>query len=126
MKSPTTNRRKPNAAGLKEANNGSATAQRGWGISLGLAVVLVGIGIGLSAVINPLFGRYVHWDWMTFLARPLGMTRLTGRLFLPSIAPPSRPSPICGRRNSCTAWGASELDTLLPIRKGRNSLLPLK
>ena len=33
-----------------------------------MAAVLVGVGIFLSAVINPLFGRYVHWDWMAVLA----------------------------------------------------------
>ena len=31
----------------------------------------MGIGIGLSAVINPLLGRYVHWDWMAVLAPAL-------------------------------------------------------
>jgi hypothetical protein len=33
-----------------------------------VAAVLVGVGIFLSAVLNPLFGRYVHWDWMAVLA----------------------------------------------------------
>ena len=59
------------ASSPKGARGREATAHRGWGISIGLAVVFVGIGIGLSAVINPLLGRYVHWDWMAVLAPAL-------------------------------------------------------
>jgi hypothetical protein len=35
--------------------------QRSWLVSLGVA----------AAVVNPLFGRYVHWDWMVGLAPTL-------------------------------------------------------
>jgi hypothetical protein len=71
MKRPTINKGKPSVAGRKGDHDREARAHRGWGISLGLAVVIVGAAIGLSAVINPLLGRYVHWDWMAFLAPTL-------------------------------------------------------
>ena len=41
---------------------------RRWVVVIPVAAVLVGVGVFLSAVINPLFGRYVHWDWMAVLA----------------------------------------------------------
>ncbi len=41
---------------------------RSWVIAIPVAAILVGVGVFLSAVINPLFGRYVHWDWMAVLA----------------------------------------------------------
>ncbi len=46
----------------------SGQAKRGWLVSLGLAAALVGVGVALSAVVNPVFGRYVHWDWMAGVA----------------------------------------------------------
>ena len=42
--------------------------RRSWGVAIPVAAALVGAGVFLSAVINPLFGRYVHWDWMAVLA----------------------------------------------------------
>ena len=36
-------------------------------VSLGV----VGAAIGISAVVKPLFGRYVHCDWMAGLAPTL-------------------------------------------------------
>ncbi len=71
MKRPTANKGKPSVAILNHARDREARAHRSWGISLGWAVVLVGTGIGLSAIINPLLGRYVHWDWMAVLAPTL-------------------------------------------------------
>ena len=46
----------------------SGQAKRSWVVSLGLAAALVGVGVALSAVVNPVFGRYVHWDWMAGVA----------------------------------------------------------
>jgi hypothetical protein len=45
--------------------------QRSWLVSLGVTAAVVGFSIGVSAVVNPLFGRYVHWDWMVGLAPTL-------------------------------------------------------
>jgi hypothetical protein len=36
--------------------------------SLSWATAIVGVSIIASATINPLFGRYVHWDWMAGIA----------------------------------------------------------
>ena len=41
---------------------------RGWGMSVFVALIGVGIGVTLSATINPLLDRRVHWDWMAPLA----------------------------------------------------------
>ncbi len=46
----------------------SGQAKRSWLVSFGLAAALVGVGVALSAVVNPVFGRYVHWDWMAGVA----------------------------------------------------------
>ena len=46
----------------------SGRENRSWIVSIPVAAVLVGVGVLLSAVINPLFGRYVHWDWMAILS----------------------------------------------------------
>ncbi len=53
----------------KQAGKSSAQlVPRGWVISLMWATAIVGISILASATINPLFGRYVHWDWMAGIA----------------------------------------------------------
>lgn len=36
--------------------------RRSWSVSVLSALVLVGFTVLLSAVVNPMFGRYVHWD----------------------------------------------------------------
>jgi hypothetical protein len=36
---------------------------RPWAVSLTWAVVVLAAGITLSATVNPLIGRRVHWDW---------------------------------------------------------------
>ena len=69
MKRLTTKRESPDGAYGEEAG-----ARRGWVVSLALAAVIVAVGIGLSAVINPLLGRYVHWDWVAVLAPTLLIT----------------------------------------------------
>ena len=42
--------------------------KRSWRFSIALAAVIVGVSVAISATVNPLFGRYVHWDWMAGLA----------------------------------------------------------
>ena len=61
--------------------NGTAEAiqqatPRTWVFSLVWATVIVGVSIIASATINPLFGRYVHWDWMAAVA-PVSFILLT-------------------------------------------------
>ena len=40
---------------------------RTWARSTTLALVIVAVAIGTSAVINPLLGRVVHWNIMAVL-----------------------------------------------------------
>lgn len=49
----------------------SGQASRSWFVSLRWAAVVVGIAVALSAVLNPLIGRTVHWDWMAGLSPTL-------------------------------------------------------
>ncbi len=44
---------------------------RPWPLSVGLASVFVAVALVLSATINPLFGRSVHWDWAAGLSAVL-------------------------------------------------------
>jgi len=56
----------------KEPERGkAAAAKRGWTASILFSVAVVGVGIAISATVNPLFGRAVHWDWMAVLAPAL-------------------------------------------------------
>ncbi len=41
---------------------------RSWAFSLLVTAALVGTGLILSAAINPILGRQVHWDWAAALA----------------------------------------------------------
>ncbi len=45
-----------------------AVQLRPWTLSVGLASVFVAAALVLSATINPLFGRSVHWDWAAGLS----------------------------------------------------------
>ncbi len=45
-----------------------AATERSWPVSILWAAVIVGVGLLLSAIINPLLGRVVHWDWMAAIA----------------------------------------------------------
>ena len=58
-------------SGDPKGDSGSGRENRSWIVSIPVAAVLVGVGVFLSAVINPVFGRYVHWDWMAILASVL-------------------------------------------------------
>jgi hypothetical protein len=42
--------------------------KRSWPLSVAASVAVVGVGIAISATVNPLFDRAVHWDWMAVLA----------------------------------------------------------
>ena len=55
-------------SGDPKGDSGSGRENRSWIVSIPVAAVLVGVGVLLSAVINPLFGRYVHWDRMAIIA----------------------------------------------------------
>jgi len=63
-------------SGDPKGDSGSGRENRSWIVSIPVAAVLVGVGVFLSAVINPLFGRYVHWDWMAILATTCSSLRL--------------------------------------------------
>ena len=54
--------------GNSKGASAGGSNNRSWIVAIPVAAVLVGVGVFLSAVINPLFGRYVHWDWMAVLA----------------------------------------------------------
>ncbi len=51
------------------------SGSRTWTFSLLWAALIVGVAIVASATINPLFGRFVHWDWMAGVA-PVGFVAL--------------------------------------------------
>ena len=58
--------------------SGGATGPPGsrtWASSLLWAALVVGVAIVASATINPLFGRFVHWDWMAGVA-PVGFVAM--------------------------------------------------
>ncbi len=44
---------------------------RSWPFSVIVALAVVGIGVTLSATLNPLLDRRVHWDWTAALATAL-------------------------------------------------------
>ena len=50
------------------AETAGQSAPRSWVTSIVWAAVLVGVSIVVSATVNPLFGRAVHWDWMAAVA----------------------------------------------------------
>ena len=62
--------------GGADRSGGQAPAPRSWVHSMFWAALVVGVGIVISATINPLFDRSVHWDWMAGVA-PTGFAALT-------------------------------------------------
>ena len=71
MKGPARPRKKSRRQEDQSINSRTGPVKRSWPVSLGWAAALVGISVALSAAVNPLFGRYVHWDWMAGLAPTL-------------------------------------------------------
>jgi hypothetical protein len=55
----------------RKTPTGERGERRSWRVSLTLGAAIVGASILLSATVNPLFGRAVHWDWMAALAPTL-------------------------------------------------------
>ena len=43
---------------------------------MALAAAIIGVSLAISAVVNPLFGRFVHWDWVA-AGGPVGFVLLT-------------------------------------------------
>ena len=76
-----TPRRNPNKARTGNSARSKGTPQRSYLASAVLALIGVGLAVAFSAVINPLFGRYIHWDWMAvvgpvlFLALAVALRR---------------------------------------------------
>jgi len=57
-----TNEKKGNSAAKNQV-----LAKRSWPRSVAVSVGVVGLGIAISATVNPMFDRAVHWDWMAGL-----------------------------------------------------------
>lgn len=53
---------------MANTENKAAATPRTWPVSLIWATGIIGVSIILSATINPILGRYVHWDWMAGVA----------------------------------------------------------
>ena len=49
----------------------TAAGTRSWALSVAVAGLVVGLGVALSATVNPLLDRRVHWDWTAALASAL-------------------------------------------------------
>ena len=49
----------------------TAAGTRSWAFSVAVAALVVGLGVALSATVNPLLDRRVHWDWTAALASAL-------------------------------------------------------
>ena len=61
--------------GRESGGTTGTPGSRTWVFSLFWAALVVGVAIVASATINPLFGRFVHWDWMAGVA-PVGFVAL--------------------------------------------------
>ena len=71
MKKPVRSNGAAGGSKTKGVRPGKEPVKRSWPVALAWAGALVGASIVLSAVVNPLFGRFVHWDWMAVLAPTL-------------------------------------------------------
>lgn len=71
MKKPVRSKRDLPNVKPEGAKAAKVPVKRSWVVALAWAGALVGGAVILSAVVNPLFGRFVHWDWMAVLAPTL-------------------------------------------------------
>ena len=58
-------------AGPKRSGQANGPTIRRWRTSIVWAAILVGAAVAISATVNPLLDRAVHWDWMAGLAPTL-------------------------------------------------------
>ena len=49
-------------------NSSVALAKRSWQFSMLVAAAVVVVGVAISATLNPMIGRSIHWDWMAGIA----------------------------------------------------------
>ena len=61
--------------GSSTSGDQQSLEKRSWARSVAISVAVVGVGIVISATVNPLFDRAVHWDWMAGVA-PVGFAAL--------------------------------------------------
>ena len=63
--------------GARSKNRGPAPSERhrspkrSWPAASAISVAVIGLGIAISATVNPLLGRAIHWDWMAVAAPAL-------------------------------------------------------
>ena len=62
---------KPNGEREEKAEAGEAGSRQRWRVRLAAAALVVGASVSISAVLNPVIGRTVHWDWAAALASVL-------------------------------------------------------
>lgn len=43
-------------------------ARRSWMAAVAISGAVTAVGVALSATLNPMLGRAVHWDWMAVAA----------------------------------------------------------
>ena len=68
MDKPASSDKAANKGTATPASAGSERKRRGWLYSLAWAAGWVGLAIGVSAEVNPLLDRSVHWDWVAGIA----------------------------------------------------------
>ena len=61
-------RRKARSAARGAPTRRAEAQLRDWRLAVALAGVLTVVAVAVSALVNPLFDRAVHWVWMAYLA----------------------------------------------------------
>ena len=62
---------KPNGECEERAEATGSGGKRSWRVSFAASALVVGASLSISAVLNPVIGRTVHWDWAATLASVL-------------------------------------------------------